>query len=203
MCHPSIHCVRDFPFWFNHTWYRRGPKPTMSYYFWYISAILLNLFLTLAGWGCCHSQNILFDEMLNILGIVLNYIYRMSVLTFSQSAMCNYFLFHIFRWVSSATSYISAWWGKRSSPFICWIVFWGQMIQYKDSGPWFNIKMTSYQCRKFHCGDKTVVRSSYLHNGISYTGKMSSLYWIRPLLSYQYRDSHIKDKTVMRPSYLH
>ena len=44
-------------------------------------------------------------------------------------------------------------------------------------GPWFNIKM-SYQYRKYHCGDKTVIRSSYLHNGISYTGKMTSLYWI-------------------------
>ena len=38
--------------------------------------------------------------------------------------------------------------------------------------------MSSYQYRKSHCGDKTVLRSSYLHNGISYTGKMSSLYWI-------------------------
>ena len=45
-------------------------------------------------------------------------------------------------------------------------------------GPRFNIKMSSYQYRKSHCGDKTVVRSSYLHSGISYTGKMSSLYWI-------------------------
>ena len=41
--------------------------------------------------------------------------------------------------------------------------------------------MPSYQYRKSHCGDKTVVRSSYLHNGISYTGKMTSLYWIRAL----------------------
>ena len=48
-----------------------------------------------------------------------------------------------------------------------------------ELGPWFNIKMSSYWYRKFHCGDKTVVRSSYLHNGISYTGKMTSLYWIR------------------------
>ena len=39
--------------------------------------------------------------------------------------------------------------------------------------------MSSYQYRKSHCGDKTVVRSSYLLNRISYTGKMSSLYWIR------------------------
>ena len=45
-------------------------------------------------------------------------------------------------------------------------------------GARFNIKMPC-QYRKSHCGDKTVVRSSYLHNGISYTGKMSSLYWIR------------------------
>ena len=45
-------------------------------------------------------------------------------------------------------------------------------------GGWFNIKIPSYQYRKSHCGDKTVVSSSYLHNGISYTGKMSSLYWI-------------------------
>ena len=49
----------------------------------------------------------------------------------------------------------------------------------KEKGPWFKIKIPSYQYRKSHCGDKTVVRSSYLHNGISYTGKMTSLYWIR------------------------
>ena len=48
------------------------------------------------------------------------------------------------------------------------------------SGPWFNIKMPSYQYRKSHCGDKPVVRSSYLHNGISYTDKMASFHWISP-----------------------
>ena len=47
-------------------------------------------------------------------------------------------------------------------------------------GPRFNIKMSSYQYRKSHCGDKTVVRSSYLHNVISYTGKTASLYWFSP-----------------------
>ena len=56
----------------------------------------------------------------------------------------------------------------------------------REPGPWFNIKMLSYQYRKSHCGDKTVVRSSYLHNGISYTGKMTSLYWFGPLAA-QYR----------------
>ena len=40
--------------------------------------------------------------------------------------------------------------------------------------------MSSYQYRKSHCGDKTIVKSSYLYNGISYTGKMASLYWTKP-----------------------
>ena len=39
--------------------------------------------------------------------------------------------------------------------------------------------MSSYQYRKSHCGDKTILRPSYLRNGISYTGKTASLYWIR------------------------
>ena len=43
----------------------------------------------------------------------------------------------------------------------------------RNPGSWFNIKMTSYQYRKSHCGDKTILRPSYLHNGISYTGKTS------------------------------
>ena len=47
-------------------------------------------------------------------------------------------------------------------------------------GPWFSIKMSSHQFRKSHCGDKTIVRSSYPHNGISNTSKMASLYWISP-----------------------
>ena len=41
------------------------------------------------------------------------------------------------------------------------------------SGGWFNIKTTFYQYRKYHCGDKTILQPSYLHNGISYTGKMT------------------------------
>ena len=53
---------------------------------------------------------------------------------------------------------------------------------YTESGPWFNIKMTSYQYRKSHCVDKTILRLSYFHNGISYTGKTTSLYWIRTLM---------------------
>ena len=55
-----------------------------------------------------------------------------------------------------------------------------QSIIVKSSpGPWFNIKLSSYQYRKSDYGDKTILRPSYLHNGVSYTGKMTSLYWIR------------------------
>ena len=45
-----------------------------------------------------------------------------------------------------------------------------------------SLKMSSYLYRKSHCGDKTILRPSYLHNGISYTGKMSSVYWIRAVV---------------------
>ena len=50
-------------------------------------------------------------------------------------------------------------------------------------GDQFNIKMTSYHSRKSHCGDKTILRPSYLYNGISYSGKMTSLYWISALVT--------------------
>ena len=55
-----------------------------------------------------------------------------------------------------------------------------------DPGPRFNIKVLPYRYRKSHCGDKMVVRSSYLHNGISYTGKIASLYWFSPLIPNQH-----------------
>ena len=51
------------------------------------------------------------------------------------------------------------------------------------SGGRSNIKMPSYQYRKSHRGDKTILRPSYLHNRISYTGKLASLYWIRALVA--------------------
>ena len=64
---------------------------------------------------------------------------------------------------------------------------WPQSVMHTRTGvrpgPWFNIKMSSYQYRKSHCGDKTILRPSYLHNGIFYTGKKISLYWIRPQTS--------------------
>ena len=48
-----------------------------------------------------------------------------------------------------------------------------------------NIKMPPYQYKKSHCGDKTILHPSYLHNEISYTGKMTSVYWIRALQGHQ------------------
>ena len=48
-----------------------------------------------------------------------------------------------------------------------------QLFIYRAQGR-LNIKMSSYQYRNSHCGDKTILRSSYLHNGISYTGKTAS-----------------------------
>ena len=59
-------------------------------------------------------------------------------------------------------------------------------------GPRFNIKMSSCQYRKSLCGDNMVIRSSYLHNGISYTGKTASSYWIRS----QAHQSYIVNKWV-------
>ena len=47
--------------------------------------------------------------------------------------------------------------------------------------------MLSYQYRKFHCGDKTSIRSSYLHNEIPYIGKTASLYWISTQVPVWYR----------------
>ena len=47
-------------------------------------------------------------------------------------------------------------------------------IQYKDV-------IEAY--RKSHCGDTVVVRSSYPHNGIFYTGTMAFWYWIGALKS--------------------
>ena len=71
-----------------------------------------------------------------------------------------------------------------------------------NTGPWFNIKKSSYQYRKSHCGDKTVVRSSYLHNGISYTGKMSSLYWIGAQVCIAILKSRIWNDSPIKPEAL-
>ena len=85
------------------------------------------------------------------------------------------------------------WLVTRSSLQMTWLrsfFLFTRCVCVRSPGPWFNIKMSSYLYRKSHCGDKTVVRSSYLHNGISYTGKMSSLYWSGALTASQSRLFH-------------
>ena len=57
-------------------------------------------------------------------------------------------------------------------------VTWPQWV--KDQGR-IQYKDAFYHYSKYPCGDKMVVRSSYLNDGISYTGKMTSLYWIKAL----------------------
>ena len=74
-----------------------------------------------------------------------------------------------------------------------------------EAGPRFNINMSSCRYRKSHCGDKMVVRSSYLHNGISYTGKVSSLYWIgsQTVIMQHRAQSHIRKQRNLTTAKLH
>ena len=51
--------------------------------------------------------------------------------------------------------------------------------------------MPSYQYRKSHCGDKTILWPSYLHNGISYVGNMTFLNYIRALVAQDVPDSKV------------
>ena len=82
---------------------------------------------------------------------------------------------------------------------------WSPGLQLKSnshSGPWFNIKMSSYQYRKSHCVDRKTVRSSYLYNVISYAGKISSLYWIgaqATIRGWSTRPTEIWQATGVRP----
>ena len=60
-----------------------------------------------------------------------------------------------------------------------------------EAGPRFNIKLSSYNYRKSHCGDKTVVRPSHLHNGISYTGNwLPWKYCLCPMLFMNIKFNH-------------
>ena len=49
-------------------------------------------------------------------------------------------------------------------------------LQVAIAGGWFSIKMASYKYSKSHFRDEKILRPSYPHNGISYTGEMASLY---------------------------
>ena len=96
-------------------------------------------------------------------------------------------------------SNLGGWWllgGPRCQYLGCLLIahhglVWGRLLVgnlggSSAPGPWFNIKMSSYQYRKSHCGDKRMLRPSYLHNEISYTGKTACLHWIRPQILFEY-----------------
>ena len=61
---------------------------------------------------------------------------------------------------------------------VSWNLFCYARRSYSNLGADSIKKIPYYQYRKSHCGDKTILRSSYLHHGVSYTGKTASLYWI-------------------------
>ena len=78
-------------------------------------------------------------------------------------------------------------------------------VRLLETGPLSNMKMSSYQYRKFHCGDKIVVRSSYLHSGISKAGKMLSLYWIGAQIAMKFEATYISwqnDGRFSKPPYV-
>ena len=88
-------------------------------------------------------------------------------------------LVQVMAWCCQATShYLSQCWPRSMSPNGVTRPQWVNTLRPRQNGHHFADNMP-YRYRKYHCGDKTVLRSSYLHSGISYTSKTTSLYWIR------------------------
>ena len=66
---------------------------------------------------------------------------------------------------------------KMLTWWYCWL-----HSEWKSSSRLFNLTILSYQYRNSSYKDKTVWRPSYLYNGIpTFTGKKTSLYWVRAL----------------------
>ena len=113
-----------------------------------------------------------------------------------KSSHCNHFkIGHLFchLWVPIFQMHyrdFTTWQGTR-------IIAPAMATRWHIPGAWFNIKMKSYQYRKSHCGDKTILRPSYLHNGIPNTGKMTSLYWIRAQNTTPWHLDHL----ILKPRY--
>ena len=91
---------------------------------------------------------------------------------------------------------------KASShyPNQCWLILSKilrnqshQMFWWNIPRPWCKIKMLFYQHSKSHYGDKTVTRTWYSHNGISFIGKTPFLYWISTLLLTHWRLNKIAE----------
>ena len=156
-------------------------------------AVVLCVYIAQVAETCskCHTPTVYFFDMLS----------NIAWLVFHQSVaslrwLNKLYLTHFWWWLGICLAILVSRHGVYSVYIACcgyvscvssWSpFFYNQTINYHIcwyAGPWFNIKMSSYQYWKSHCGDKTILRPSYLHNGISYTGKTTSLYRISSLAS--------------------
>ena len=151
------------------------------------------------AWCCLGGWNEICNFQANFSDWCLRYHLLWNCAQMSLYWYCNKStLVQVRAWCHQATShYLSQYWPRPMSPYDVTnpneLNFPQQLpIQLLKfslhrscsyTGPWFNIKMSSYQYRESYCGDNMVKRSYYLHNGISYTGNMSSLYWIGTLVT--------------------
>ena len=112
-------------------------------------------------WGHCHFRR-WFYWWLNLLSIVIKNLQTASVAIHVGLAVMSFTLKQYCTMQGTGKS-------SDCSIDLPWLI----KISWKfcTTGPWLNMKMSSYQYRKSDCGDKTTVRSSYLHNGITSTGK--------------------------------
>ena len=62
-----------------------------------------------------------------------------------------------------------------SAPILLWAWYNTVYVYSQTTGGWFDIKMPSCQYRNSLCAD-TDIRPSYLHDGISYTGKITCFF---------------------------
>ena len=90
---------------------------------------------------------------------------------------------HSFVFVTRCQLYTDIFFALYQIPWCCGfetVRYYSSVVEigmlWRKPGFWFNIKMSSYQYKKSRCGDKMILRPSYVHNGISYTGKTTS--WI-------------------------
>ena len=71
-----------------------------------------------------------------------------------------------------AGNHMQCYWSNLTCDWLS--IVWTYSKQETENRAWGLV-----QYRKSNCGDKTILRPSYLHNGISYTGKTPSCHWIR------------------------
>ena len=87
--------------------------------------------------------------------------------------------YHIWWKLFQFVTYRFSYWSIGNEVYWCWFMCiygnWNNKMIYHLA----LIVRGLIQYRKSYCGDKTILRPPYLHDGISYTGKMASLYWTR------------------------